>query len=274
MPMKRAILVYNPTAGRGPGAHSGEQLLGWLAEAGIKARLVNAKKKKEMRRLSEAHGLIVVAGGDGTIHKVARRVVGRDTTLAVIPLGTANNIARSLGLVGAPRALIAGLGRARKRALDVGIAEGPWGKRAFLEGAGGGLFADVMAALDGGRTRRRRRAESANHKTRFTPYDLHLQPALQFAWSGKRLHVDDKVVSLSGRDGEKRKRVEIVLRVKPAALTFLLPDKPCGAAPSAKSAVGRSPRRRHKIAPARDRGGRVPRSERGQRERGGGASRQ
>jgi diacylglycerol kinase family enzyme len=295
-----------------------------------------------MRKLNEANGLIVVAGGDGTVHKVARRVVGRNTTLAVIPLGTANNIARSLGIVGEPRALITGLRRARKRALDVGIAEGPWGKRAFLEGAGGGLFADVMAALEGGRGRRRRRAESENPKTRFTPYDLHLQPALhalaealpgfkarasdvvidgkrisgryllleamnmpflgpnlhlgpdadpgdgrldfvlldenqrkefqgylahridggddaprvttikgerlQFAWGGARLHVDDKVVSLNGQNGDKRRRVEIVLRVKPGALTFLLPRKPRNAADSAKSTVGRSPRRRHKIA--------------------------
>jgi diacylglycerol kinase family enzyme len=343
MPRKRAILVHNPTAGKGPGAHSAAQLLGWLAEAGIQARLVNAKKKKEMRKLNEANGLIVIAGGDGTVHKVARRVVGRQTTLAVIPLGTANNIARSLGIVGEPRALIAGLGRARERALDVGIAEGPWGKRAFLEGAGGGLFADVMARLDGGRPRKKRRADAENHKTRFTPYDLHLQPALhalaealpefrarasdvaidgkrisgryllleamnmpflgpnlhlgpdadpgdgkldfvlldedqrkefqdylahrieggddaprvttikgerlEFAWGGARLHVDDKVMSLNGENGTERKRLEIVLRVKPGALTFLLPRKPRHAGLArGKSKIGPSPRLRHKIA--------------------------
>jgi len=200
--MKRAILVHNPTAGKG--SHSAEELLEWLSEAGFKARHVDAKNKKQMQSLREASGLIVIAGGDGTVHKVARRVVGRDTTLAVIPLGTANNIARSLGLEGNARTLIAALPSARKKTIDVGIAEGPWGKRVFMEGAGGGLFADVMAALDRGGARRKRRT-GTGHKTRFTPNDMHLQPALhalaealpEFKARASEVSIDGK--KMSGR---------------------------------------------------------------------------
>jgi diacylglycerol kinase family enzyme len=46
------------------------------------------------------------AGGDGTAANAARTVAGRAIPLAVLPLGTANNIARSLGYVGSIEELI------------------------------------------------------------------------------------------------------------------------------------------------------------------------
>jgi diacylglycerol kinase family enzyme len=66
--------------------------------------------------------------------------------LSVIPLGTANNLARSLGFVGSPQEIISRIENGKKRAFDVGIARGPWGKRFLFEGAGGGLLADYLRA--------------------------------------------------------------------------------------------------------------------------------
>lgn len=176
--MKRAILVHNPGAGHG--RHSAEELAALLREAGYGVSHVHAKKKKELRMLRKARGLIVVAGGDGTVHKVARQIAGRGKTMTVLPLGTANNIARSLGIDGPPGALVAGLGRARSIAIDVGVARGPWGKRVFVEGMGGGLFAEVMAKLDSGRVRRRKRpaAKNGNYKALFSKNETHLMPSL------------------------------------------------------------------------------------------------
>jgi diacylglycerol kinase family enzyme len=176
--MKRAILVHNPTAGEG--RHSQEELTTLLRHAGYRVSYVHAKKKKQLKGLRDVRGLIVVAGGDGTVHKVARRIAGRGKTMTVIPLGTANNIARSLGLHGSPRDLVAGLSRARERVIDVGVATGPWGKRVFMEGIGGGLFAEVMAKLDSGRARRRKRptGENGNYKTLFSKSEAHLTPSL------------------------------------------------------------------------------------------------
>jgi diacylglycerol kinase (ATP) len=176
--MKRAILVYNP--GAGAGKHSSEELAGLIRAAGYRVTHVHAKKRKEMKALKDARGLIVVAGGDGTVHKVARRIAGRGKTMTILPLGTANNIARSLGIRGTAADLIRGLSRAKKRVIDVGVAEGPWGKRVFMEGMGGGLFAEVMAKLDSGRARRKKRSssENGNYKALFSRNESHLMPSL------------------------------------------------------------------------------------------------
>lgn len=176
--MKRAILVHNPTAGQGK--HSSEELAGLFRAAGYRVTHVHSKKKEEMRSLKTARGLIVVAGGDGTVHKVARRIAGRGKTMTVIPLGTANNIARSLGIRGTPAELVRGLSRAKKLVIDVGVAQGPWGKRVFMEGMGGGLFAEVMAKLDSGRRHRRKRPqpENGNYKALFSKNEAHLLPGL------------------------------------------------------------------------------------------------
>jgi diacylglycerol kinase (ATP) len=141
---------------------------------------VHAKKKRELKLLRKARGLIVVAGGDGTVHKVARQIAGHGKTMTILPLGTANNIARSLGIQGTPGEIVPQLKRAREIAIDLGVARGPWGKHVFVEGMGGGLFAEVMARLDAGRARRRKRpaAENGNDKTLFSKIEAHLMPGL------------------------------------------------------------------------------------------------
>ncbi len=176
--MKRAILVHNPTAG--DRKHTAEALAVLLRDKGYRVSHVHAKKRRELRTLRDARGLIVIAGGDGTVHKVARQVMGRGKTVALLPLGTANNIARSLGVEGTPRDIISGLSRARTVAIDVGVAKGPWGKRVFLEGAGGGLFAEVMAAIERGPSKNGRRRTNGEEKEiiRFSRHAGSLEPAL------------------------------------------------------------------------------------------------
>lgn len=176
--MKRAILVHNPAAGQGK--HSAEELTALIRKAGYQVSYVNAKKKKSVKKLRTMRGLIVVAGGDGTVHKVARRIAGYGKTMTVLPLGTANNIARSLGIRGSASELVAGLSRAKERVIDVGVATGPWGTRVFMEGIGGGLFAEVMAKLDSGRLSRHKRttAENGSYKTLFSRSEAHLTPSL------------------------------------------------------------------------------------------------
>jgi diacylglycerol kinase family enzyme len=91
--------------------------------------------------------LVVSAGGDGTAANAARTVAGRAIPLAVLPLGTANNIARSLGYVGSIEELIGGLCYERRRVLDLGSVRGPWGDRTFVESVGGGMIAAGIEAM-------------------------------------------------------------------------------------------------------------------------------
>lgn len=142
----RVTLIHNPGAGR-QGAGEAAKLTRLLREAGCQVRYQAAKEDGWKRALAKPADVVVVAGGDGTVARVARRMVGRGVPVALLPSGTANNIARALGLVERPfETLVRGWRDARRVKLDVGTATGPWGERYFIEGIGAGLFANLLAA--------------------------------------------------------------------------------------------------------------------------------
>jgi diacylglycerol kinase (ATP) len=83
---------------------------------------------------------------------VACRLIDTGILLSVLPLGTANNLARSLGFVASPEEIITRLQGGKRRAFDISVTRDPWGTRYFFEAMGGGLFADyVRAATDEGK---------------------------------------------------------------------------------------------------------------------------
>ena len=151
----RATLIHNPTAGSGKPIDT--ELVAWLKAAGYDVRYASSKLKDYPDALEESSDLVVVAGGDGTIAKVATRIVSRDVPLAIVPVGTANNIATTLGIRGMPESIIRALPSAERRMFDVGTASAPWGTSRFLESAGVGLFAAMLEHAE--RTAEHRKSE-------------------------------------------------------------------------------------------------------------------
>jgi diacylglycerol kinase (ATP) len=99
--------------------------------------------------LEETTGLIVSAGGDGSAREVITRLIGRDDLyFTPLPMGTANNICKTLGVEGDPLAIIKGLGSPRSFKFDIGQIEAPWGEDYFVEGAGIGFFAEILATYE------------------------------------------------------------------------------------------------------------------------------
>jgi len=144
----KVTLIHNPDAGVG-GAVTAEQLLQAIGNAGHTTNYQSANEPDWHRALDAPADIIAVAGGDGIVGKVAKRWVGRGTPIAVLPLGTANNIARSLGLTDIPLdRLVEQWHTAPHESIDVACATGPWGSLAFIEGMGAGLFTEIMAQLD------------------------------------------------------------------------------------------------------------------------------
>jgi len=142
----RITLIHNPKAG--DAEHGEKQLMAALAKAGHHATYQSTKEPGLKKAIKQPTDLVLAAGGDGTTAKIASRLVDSGVPLSVLPLGTANNLARALGFVASPEEIITRLEGGKKRAFDVGLAYGPWGERYFFEAAGGGLLADYVQAAN------------------------------------------------------------------------------------------------------------------------------
>ncbi len=97
--------------------------------------------------IDERTELVVAAGGDGTVAAAARLVAGRSIPLALLPLGTANNIAKAVQTEASSEQLVAGWDTATRRRFDLGVVRGPWGERRFLEAVGVGLIPATIASI-------------------------------------------------------------------------------------------------------------------------------
>jgi diacylglycerol kinase family enzyme len=92
--------------------------------------------------------MFVVCGGDGTIDVIAGALAGTNATLGIIPTGTQNNVALSLGIPADIPAAIAILRTGRRIKVDLGLAECGEIKRSFLEVCSVGLLAALFPAAD------------------------------------------------------------------------------------------------------------------------------
>lgn len=139
----RITLIHNPEAG--DESHSADRIRDMLAQAGHKVHLRSTEKgwKKALDRPAD---LVVVAGGDGTVGMVAMRLAHGRVPLAVLPTGTANNIGKTLGVMGDAREIIAGWAIDDRRPFDLGIARASSDEATFVESAGGGVFAELIAS--------------------------------------------------------------------------------------------------------------------------------
>jgi diacylglycerol kinase family enzyme len=138
----RILLIHNPKAG--DREHNKKQLIASLCASGHQTFYQSTKTLGWKKVFDRSADLVIVAGGDGTVRKVAWRLIDTGVPLAILPLGTANNLARSLGFAASPDEIIAHLCDGKARPFDVGIAQGACGKEFFVEAAGGGLFADFL----------------------------------------------------------------------------------------------------------------------------------
>ena len=93
------------------------------------------------RLASEQGGILVAAGGDGTINCAAQAALAHDCPLGLIPQGTFNLFARQLGLPLEPAAATQALLRATPEAVQVGWAN----QRVFLVNASLGLYPKLLA---------------------------------------------------------------------------------------------------------------------------------
>jgi diacylglycerol kinase family enzyme len=139
------VLLHNEKAGDED--WTGKELIKLVRDIGFRVKYYDIDEAMARPRVMDGAEFVIAAGGDGTIRKAALKLIGRGPALAPLPLGTANNIAQSLGLRQKPEKIVAGWEKPRRRKFDIGIARGTWGVRRFVEGIGLGLISRMIAVL-------------------------------------------------------------------------------------------------------------------------------
>jgi YegS/Rv2252/BmrU family lipid kinase len=150
----RAKLIFNP--GAGTSTESPVQLMDVIRE------MQNWKLVPEaflvepgcdlpgavQKAIEQGFHLFVVCGGDGTISAVARMLAGTNTTLGIIPIGTQNNTALSLGIPSDIPSAIAILRSGQRIKVDVGMATCGSMTTPFLEVCSVGLVSSLFPSAD------------------------------------------------------------------------------------------------------------------------------
>ena len=136
----RVTLVHNP--GAGDEQHSAKRILRELEEAGYDAQLAPARKGVEKALAIRETSW---SSRGGRQHQEGRPCDRRARLpMAILPIGTANNIAKSLGSLGSVPEFIAGWRRAQRRRLAVGTVATRWGSMRFVESVGVGVFTGLV----------------------------------------------------------------------------------------------------------------------------------
>jgi diacylglycerol kinase family enzyme len=151
---RRVKLIFNPSAGAARGSRIEildviHELQAWqlvpetyLVEPGCDlSEVVRAALARGIR-------LFVVCGGDGTLLAVAGALTGTRATLGIIPIGTQNNVALSLGIPSDIPAAIAILRTGRRIKVDMGVASTGQIVRPFLLACVVGLASAIFPSAD------------------------------------------------------------------------------------------------------------------------------
>lgn len=126
---KQAILIVN-TRSR-TGAEAFEKAVALLGKAGIE--LVGAhpvddpgRLGKAVRKAVDEAPMVIVGGGDGTLSTTIDYFKDRDTVFALLPLGTANSFARTLGIPLDLPGAVAVIAKGIPRRIDLGCINGDY----------------------------------------------------------------------------------------------------------------------------------------------------
>jgi diacylglycerol kinase (ATP) len=129
---REIALLVNPTAGKGRGARLCEPVAERLRRHGCDVDVVVGRDADEAfdqarNRVAKGVDALVAVGGDGLVNMALQVVAGTATPLGIVPAGTGNDIARSLGLpTDDAVAAVDLLATATPRAVDAGRAAGRW----------------------------------------------------------------------------------------------------------------------------------------------------
>jgi diacylglycerol kinase family enzyme len=167
------IVIANASAGSAEGERSVAPLRDAIKSRGLDWDLFSGTGAEIVERARAAAragaGTIVAAGGDGTISAVASAVVGTETVLGVLPLGTLNHFAKDLGIPLELGAAVETVATGRRTRVDVGEVNG----RYFINNSSLGIYPRIVDRRNvqqrSGRTKWLAHASAALHTLQSYP---------------------------------------------------------------------------------------------------------
>lgn len=151
--MQQVILLHNPSAGDED--HMKADLIRAIENEGYHCSYFSIKKDKQWKEQFEEADFAVVAGGDGTVRKVVKELVKRSPlrkriALALLPMGTANNLSKTLSLDKDTsfEDHVKDWENNKRQRFDVGLLEYDGHTDFFLEGVGYGVFPALIQQMD------------------------------------------------------------------------------------------------------------------------------
>ena len=150
---KRAAILYNPVARGLRRRNALETAVRALAAQGIDARLIptagpGSASEQAREQIEAGCDLIIAAGGDGTINEVANGMLHSLVPLAILPGGTANVLAREMGLSLQIEKAATQITQFVPTRIAAGVLRLGTSQRVFLCMAGAGLDAEIVYRLN------------------------------------------------------------------------------------------------------------------------------
>ncbi len=100
--MQHALLIINPHSRNGSQAEVLDEAVRLLESSGFEVSVCESESEAHLVSLIEEYdredGIVIIGGGDGTISSALETLHNCQRTLAIFPMGTANDLARSLGV--------------------------------------------------------------------------------------------------------------------------------------------------------------------------------
>lgn len=147
--MKKAQIIHNPTAGNG--AYKQEEIIAQVENSGFTVNYISTDDEDWESFIENEMDVIFLAGGDGTVRKLAGALFQTKMSIKhipvyLIPLGTANNIATSLGIFKNLKTAFP-VNKENIKKFTCGHISGLKDEDFFLEGVGFGIFPELISKM-------------------------------------------------------------------------------------------------------------------------------